>query len=58
MSAIKKEHFERAVADVATHGDNDTLPFDIDSRFIKAKQAELVEVAHNLSCELAKVDVK
>jgi hypothetical protein len=58
MPAIKKEHFERAVADVAAHGDNDTLPFDVDIRFVKAKQRELVDVAYSLSCELTKVDVK
>jgi hypothetical protein len=58
MQAVKKKHFERAAADFAAHGDNDTLPFDIDSRFIKAKQAELVDVAHRFSSELAQIDLK
>lgn len=56
MSAIQKKHFERAIADIAAHGDNDAIPFDVDSRFVKANQAELVDVAYNLSCEIAKVD--
>ncbi len=41
MPAIAKAHFSRAAADIGAHGDNDTLPFDIDNRFVKEKQDEL-----------------
>lgn len=33
MSAVTRDHFKRAASDIANHGDNDTLPFDIDTRF-------------------------
>jgi hypothetical protein len=54
MSAITRDHFKRAAADIGAHGDNDTLPFDIDNRFVKDKQEALVDVACNFSRELAK----
>src|ERR1700719_1477142 len=34
VSNVTLDHFERAAADTRAHGDNDTLPFDIDNRFI------------------------
>ncbi len=39
------DHFIRAAADIAAHGDNDMLPFDIDTRFIADNQQELAEIA-------------
>jgi hypothetical protein len=48
MPEVKREHFARAVADVAAHGDNDTLPFDVDKRFIKDTQEELTDLAFDL----------
>ncbi|MEI9940192.1 MAG: RNA-directed DNA polymerase [Pseudomonadota bacterium] len=54
MAGITRDHFKRAAADIGAHGDNDTLPFDIDNRFVKDKQDELVEIAYTLSSELAK----
>ena len=44
---ISLDHFRRAAADVGEHGDNDTLPFDIDTRFVNEKQEELAEIAFN-----------
>lgn len=58
MAAIMKDHFSRAAADIGTYGDNDTLPFDIENRFIKNKQDELVDLAFALSSELAKGSAK
>ena len=54
MAAITKDHFKRAAADVGTHGDNDTLPFDIENRFVKEAQDELADLAFVLSNELSK----
>ncbi len=45
MSEVKLKHFELAAADLGAHGDNDTLPFDIDIRFIKDCQKPLAEMA-------------
>ena len=53
MQTVSREHFRRAAADIASHGDNDTLPFDIDSRFVAAKQEELADIAYHLCTELA-----
>lgn len=52
MSEVKLEHFLRAAADIGAHGDNDTLPFDVDTNFVSAKQTELAEVAFGFSEEL------
>lgn len=54
MAGIQRDHFKRAAADIGAHGDNDTLPFDSDNRFVKEKQDELVNLAFALSSELAK----
>jgi hypothetical protein len=54
MADVRLDHFKRAIADVAAHGDNDTLPFDIDNRFISANQGQLAEIAFGYSQELRK----
>ncbi len=54
MSNVTLDHFERAVADVSAHGDNDTLPFDIDNRFISDNKKALAEVAFRYCHELEK----
>jgi hypothetical protein len=45
MPEVAIHHFQRAAADIGARGDNDTLPFDIDTRFVKAKQDELASTA-------------
>ncbi len=52
MPDVTLEHFKQAAADIGAHGDNDTLPFDIDNRFIKDKQGELALIAHEYFCEV------
>lgn len=52
MSDITLHHFKRATADIGAHGDNDTIPFDIDNRFIKENQDALAELAFSYSQEL------
>ncbi|MEO6065614.1 MAG: hypothetical protein ABIP49_07555, partial [Lysobacterales bacterium] len=54
MPQVMLAHFERAAVDIAAHGDNDTLPFDIDTRFVADKQAELARVCVLFSDELAR----
>src|SRR5262245_1798037 len=58
MSEPSLEHFRRAITDVSEHGDNDTLPFDIDNRFIAERQEELARLAFEFSKRVAKVDKK
>ncbi len=54
MPEVTLEHFLRAAADIAAHGDNDTLPFDVDTNFVSAKQTELAGVAFGFSEQLRK----
>lgn len=46
MPNVTLDHFRRATADIGANGDNDTLPFDIDVRFIKDAQEPLAEIAY------------
>ena len=54
MPDVTLEHFKRAAVDIGAHGDNDTLPFDIDSRFIKEKKNEIAQLAFTYFSELEK----
>lgn len=46
------DHFERAAHEVAAHGDNDTLPFDLDVRFCGDRAKELAAIAFGFYGEL------
>jgi len=48
MTEISLEHFKRAISDISANGDNDTLPFDIDNRFISENQEALANIAFEL----------
>lgn len=45
-------HFERAAREIAKHGDNDTLPFDIDVRFCGEQAEALASIAFGFYSEL------
>lgn len=45
-------HFERAAREVAKHGDNDTLPFDMDVRFCGDEAEALASIAYGFYSEL------
>lgn len=45
--------FLRAAREVGAHGDNETLPFDGDARFVKSKAASLAYIANSLYQQLA-----
>lgn len=51
-------HFERAAREVAKHGDNDTLPFDLDVRFCGDKAGALATIAYGFFNELKTGPVK
>lgn len=52
MPEVTLQHFARAAADIGAHGDNDTLPFDLDTRLVQQRQAEFANVAFSLFDEL------
>ncbi len=52
MSDTTLEHFIRAAEDIGVNGGNDTLPFDIDNRFVKDQGQELAEIAYSYFSEL------
>ena len=45
MPDITIGHFRRSAADIGRYGDNDTLPFDIENRFISDEQENLAGLA-------------
>ncbi|MDP2370027.1 RNA-directed DNA polymerase [Rhodoferax sp.] len=45
-------HFERAAREIAAHGDNDTLPFDLDVRFCGDQIDALAAIAFGFYSEL------
>ncbi len=45
---VTLEHFAKAAREVGAHGDNDTLPFDLDNRFISDCHADIAQVAYDL----------
>lgn len=52
MTTPEFQHFERAAHEIAAHGDNDTLPFDLDVRFVRDKSSELAQIAFGFYSEL------
>lgn len=51
-------HFERAAREIAAHGDNDTLPFDLDVRFCGDQAQELATIALGFYEELRDGPIK
>ena len=45
MPNVTFEHFLRATADIGANGDNDTLPFDTDNRFVAENKDALAQLA-------------
>lgn len=58
MPSVTLDHFRRSAADIAAHGDNDTLPFDVDNRFIRDNQEELAQLAFSFFDELESTEGK
>ena len=58
MSGVTLEHFRRAAVDIGAHGDNDTLPFDIDNKFIKENHDALATLAYDYFCKLDNDSIK
>lgn len=49
-------HFERAALEIAAHGDNDTLPFDVDTKFCGDKASDLAKICFGFYQELRNGD--
>ena len=54
MTLLTIEHCKRAIADIAAHGDNDVLPFDVDTRFIADCADDLAALAFEVGAALEK----
>jgi len=52
LATPELRHFERAAHEIAAHGDNDTLPFDLDVRFAGKAANELAAIAFGFYSEL------
>ena len=52
MSELTLDHFRRAALEIGANGDNDTLPFDIDVRFINENQDALAAIAFSFAQHL------
>ncbi|CAB3676927.1 RNA-directed DNA polymerase [Achromobacter kerstersii] len=52
------QHFKRAALEIAKHGDNDTLPFDLDVRFCGDKADSFAAIASGFFCELSAGPIK
>lgn len=52
MTTPELRHFERAAREIALRGDNDTLPFDLDVKFINQSANELATIAFGFYSEL------
>lgn len=48
MSSVTIDHFIRAIDDIGAHGDNDMLPFDIDTIFLSESKDKLAKIAFDL----------
>jgi hypothetical protein len=52
LTILSLDHCKRAISDVATFGDNDVVPFDVDTKFVAEKGEQLadaiLEVGHSL----------
>ena len=58
MTAVKSEHFYRAALEIGEHSDNDTLPYEFDSRFLKENAEKLSIIAYKLFCDIDKNNEK
>jgi hypothetical protein len=48
LNQVEQEHFFRAALELGANGDNDTLPFDVDYRFIRDNADNLSKIAFSL----------
>ncbi len=49
---VRREHFVQAASEIGKSGDNDTLPYDIDSSFVRDKAEDLAEICFDLFTSL------
>ena len=54
MPIVREAHCRRALEDIATHGDNDVLPFDIDNRFLKDAIDEITKLLFEFALGMEK----
>ncbi|PCI85795.1 MAG: hypothetical protein COB24_12060 [Hyphomicrobiales bacterium] len=52
MALIKLRHFKKAIEDISYRGDNDTMPFDFDNKFISDNKDNLASLAYEYFVKL------
>lgn len=52
MADVERRHFLRSALELGASGDNDTLPYDVDSRFVEENAEALSEIAFQLYSEI------
>lgn len=45
---VSRDHFIRAALEIGQNGENDTLPYDVDARFVKEKSSALSDICFSL----------
>ena len=58
MSFVQRHHCIRAIKDISDYGDNDVLPFDIDSRFFRDKIDDLQNLLFSFASRMEKKQPK
>lgn len=58
MNSVTLDHFKRAIEDIGAHGDNDMLPFDIDTVFLSDTKDKLAQIAFDFFERLEKDGAK
>lgn len=54
MQIVTLTHFERAIDDIISNGENDTLPFEVDGSFIADSKGKLASLCYSLFERLEK----
>lgn len=52
MIKVDKGHFLQAALEIGQSGENDTLPYDIDAKFIKERSDDLADICIALFCDI------
>lgn len=61
MPSVTYAHFLRAAAEIGANGDNDTLPFDVDVKFVNDSQDGIANIAFSFYqrlCDLSDDDLR
>jgi hypothetical protein len=58
LTILSLDHCKRAISDVATFGDNDVVPFDVDTKFVAEKADQLADAILDIGRSLERKSQK